>query len=213
MIIFTKYNVTILLPPRCASNSIIQMVESVSNEGKLISTPRSFHHVKVSEVDFDFSSHTIFLPYRPLKQWVTSCYSKFKLDFPEHAGKISFDKFVLNKGIDYRGDYCGINWSDWKGGFEWFNHSPENLLLNRNGEQVVCKELILIEVNHLENLFWKLNKMINIPIPNLIYMNEVTNEKIDISESQLEMIREVCCPLKIVPENYQMFAKLVFSNL
>jgi hypothetical protein len=151
MIINDRYKFIVLLPPRCASHSIkntlLQNFEYCRTKHTPTPNGKTHHHTKLENNWFDgILNYNIIVPTREIMSWAKSCYSNFVGNFERIVKEenITFTDFVLKyHGIDRR-------YKDKAPGFDWFGHSPQNILL-KDGKLEKFKGLYFIRHDHYQD--------------------------------------------------------------
>lgn len=207
MIIIPSIKIIISMTPRCGTNAIVNFMQKIQQHVKFIEIKHSldWHHIPLSNFEcFDFSEYTVFSTYRELDSWVISCWVEAR----EHY-KISqtLDEFIKSGGIDTR----NISKTDkrFKGdkGFDWFIHSPENMICSSKKNIHSCKNNIHVYYKNIQNhIFDKLTKIIGIDNINIDILNHVDNNFgiTALNDEQMEIAKEKCCPLGIFPLTFKM---------
>jgi hypothetical protein len=197
MLVNNDKKIIILLTPRCASTSLALMYSRLTGFDYLLNNfcENLHHHVRMlSIVNLDYEKYEIFLVYRPILCWVKSCYSNFSNNYTEKAKYFLLDDFINNNGVDIRVDPVG---------WDWFSHSPENMIIDKNGNIFKCKKYHFVNLKNIkEDLFDVLERDHGICPLEIIHSNDSTkySENQTITDYQAKIIEKLCCPLNVLPK-------------
>lgn len=191
------YKFIVLLPPRCSSHSIKNTLlrNIYTSITKHTPTPnkKTHHHTLLQDNWFDnIQDYVIFLPYRPLVSWIKSCYSNYATNFENKIELLSIEDFILNnRGVDNR-------YGSSIQGFDWFGHSPQNMLL-KNGKLENFKEIIPIKYdNYHSELYFHINRIFG-PIPpfkkEVLHRNAFHSRMYSFDPRLEKVAIDLCCPL------------------
>jgi len=192
------YKFIVLLPPRCASESIKATLLSNINNFKIKYTPTPLkkinHHHTLLQDNWveNIKDYVIFLPYRPLTSWVISCYSNYATNFENKVDLLNIEDFILiNNGVDNR-------YGPSMKGFDWFAHSPQNMLL-KCGKLENFKKIIPIKYNqYYSEFYFHINTLFG-PIPpfkkEIFHKNSFHSRMLSFNAMYEKVLIDLCCPL------------------
>ena len=196
MIINDKNKIIFFLTPRCSSTTlhdiIVNNLFGCNTVTSVTSANVIHHHTRLDgKWQNKYIKYTAVVPTRPLLNWAISCYDNFVSNFPKKNFSSSFEEFVVNMhGIDTR-------YGNETPGFDWFKHSPQNMIALSRGRKPSFMKILTIRHDHLMEDLWQIIEdkfQKNITFPNIITKSCHPTAKVSVSDEIKKSIVDLCCP-------------------
>lgn len=103
---------------------------------------------------------------------------------------MTWEEFVLDhQGIEKR-------YNDFS--FDWFDHSPDNMICDQNKKQIPCNRLVRVRFDHLnEDLLPELDRILGYQVKRTLKPRNHANRplKLQTTPEMKAIIYAKCCPL------------------
>ena len=196
MVINDSQKLIFFMTPRCSSTTLHELITSNFTGCRTVTSTTSagvvHHHTRMAGMwENKYCKYTAVVPTRPLLEWAVSCYNNFVGNFPHYNFSSSFDDFVVNmRGIDTR-------YGDEMTGFNWFQHSPQNMIALGRGRLPNFTRIVTLRHDHLMEDMWQIIESgfhRNMLIPNVRRNSCHPVAKVNISDDVKRAIVKLCCP-------------------